>query len=126
MNKQETPAAGAPTALGWSASPRYATRSPHTCRSQDDRAKFRQAIERAFELPDGYTLQMIDRPQALTALMEFLVREGIRLRFSRIAVTVDEEEGLSWVRISGSQKVKAFLEEKIVPDKTTRPNGGRS
>jgi hypothetical protein len=71
------------------------------------------AIERAFELPDGYTLQIGGRPDTLAAFMQYLVREGIR-RLPRVAVTVDSEGGSSWVRISGSPEVKTFLEQRLL------------
>ena len=85
-----------------------------------------QAIEGAFDLPDGYALQLADHGNGLAALLELLVCEGVPRHFTRVAITIDHEEKHFWVRISGYPEVKAFLRDRVLRDNSRNSEGGRS
>ncbi|MFQ5526996.1 MAG: hypothetical protein ACE5GX_12145 [Thermoanaerobaculia bacterium] len=126
MSGQRTLPASEASPLPWSVSGGAHGSAGIASRAVPETGSAPKPIDRAFELPDGYTIQFVDRADQLASLMELLVREGISQRFSRVAITIDREEEQFWVRISGPPEVKVFLRERVLCDTSRDLDGGET
>ena len=65
------------------------------------------------ELPNGYEFRFADQPNVLTGLVDFVALEKLCCPFLRFEIAVEAENGPVWLRLTGRDGVKEFIQEEI-------------
>jgi hypothetical protein len=73
-------------------------------------ARLTAAREEVRELPDGYAFRFASDPSTCLAVMEFVTLERRCCPFLDFVLDVEREGGPLWLRLTGREGVKPFLE----------------
>jgi hypothetical protein len=76
------------------------------------REVFRAATE-IRELPDGYAFRLPHGSATLLKTAEFISLERLCCPFLGFALEVEAEGGPVWLRLTGRERVKAFIREEV-------------
>ena len=69
-----------------------------------------QAVQAVHALPDGYAFRFANEPGRLLALAEFIEHERLCCPFYAFALEVEPAGGPFWLRMTGGDGVKDFME----------------
>jgi hypothetical protein len=69
------------------------------------------------ELPDGYALRF--GPEQFALLAAFVVNERLCCPFLRFTLEVTPQQGPLWLRITGDERVTAFLKGELAQAEAT-------
>jgi hypothetical protein len=70
-------------------------------------------IDETRELPNGYEFRFADQPNVLTGLVDFVALEKLCCPFLRFEIAVEAENGPVWLRLTGRDGVKEFIQEEV-------------
>ena len=84
-------------------------RPVHLARSRDLFTR----IDETRELPNGYEFRFADEPNVLTRLVDFILLEKLCCPFLRFEIAVEAENGPVWLRLTGRDGVKEFIQEEV-------------
>jgi hypothetical protein len=70
-------------------------------------------IDETRELPNGYEFRFADEPNVLTRLVDFVSLEKLCCPFLRFEIVVEAENGPVWLRLTGRDGVKEFIQEEV-------------
>lgn len=70
-------------------------------------------IDETRELPNGYEFRFADRPNVLRRLVDFVSLEKLCCPFLRFEIAVEAENGPVWLRLTGRDGVKEFIQEEV-------------
>src|SRR5690349_1259027 len=70
-------------------------------------------IDETRELPNGYEFRFADDPNVLTRLVDFISLEKLCCPFLRFEIAVEAENGPVWLRLTGRDGVKEFIQEEV-------------
>lgn len=85
-------------------------------------ALFRE-VEAVHALPDGYAFRFAAAPGRLLALAEFVEHERLCCPFYRFTLEVEPGGGPMWLKLTGGEDVKAFM-ESVFGDLTAAVENG--
>jgi hypothetical protein len=68
-----------------------------------------KAVQEIQELPDGYAFRLPARPEILMLVAEDLNMERQCCPFVRYTLDIEPNRGPFWLRMTGSEEVKAFM-----------------
>lgn len=71
------------------------------------------AIQKVQELPNGYAFQLPKTPPMLLTAAEFISRESLCCPFLGFAIEIEPENGPLWLRLTGSEEVKQFIQTEL-------------
>lgn len=74
-------------------------------------AELFQNVERVEELPDGYAYRVPGNEASLNALVDFITAERRCCSFFTFELVFEPAEGPIWLRLRGSDAIKAFVRE---------------
>jgi hypothetical protein len=69
-----------------------------------------QAVQQVHELPDGYAFQFANEPGRFMALAHFVEHERQCCPFYHFALECEPNSGPFWLRMTGSDEVKQFMD----------------
>jgi len=84
-------------------------RAPHLAKA---RALFNQ-VEQICELENGYAFRFLNEAQVLSMLTDFIVLERLCCPFFGFMVEVEPEGGPIWLKLTGRDGVKPFIQAEI-------------
>ena len=70
-------------------------------------------IDETRELPNGYEFRFADEPNVLMRLVDFVSLEKLCCPFLRFEIAVEAENGPVWLRLTGRDGVKEFIQEEV-------------
>lgn len=70
-------------------------------------------IEETRELADGYEFRFADQSNLLKQLADFVSLEKLCCPFLRFEIEVGAESGPVWLRLTGREGVKEFIQEEV-------------
>src|SRR5690349_8933175 len=70
-------------------------------------------IEETRELADGYEFRFADQSNLLKQLADFVSLEKLCCPFLRFDIEVEAESGPVWLRLTGREGVKEFIQEEV-------------
>ena len=70
-------------------------------------------IEETRELSDGYEFRFADGPNVLKRLVDFVSLEKLCCPFLNFAIEIEAESGPVWLRLTGREGVKEFIQEEV-------------
>src|SRR5215470_6931201 len=70
-------------------------------------------IEETCELSNGYEFRFTDGPDVLKRLADFVSLEKLCCPFLKFEIEVEAENGPVWLRLSGREGVKEFIQEEV-------------
>lgn len=93
-----------------------------TAIEDDERAAHEEAAEAVFdaidglrELPDGYAFRLPPETRLVSEAGTFISRERLCCPFFRFSLEVTPEHGPVWLKLTGRDGVKEFVEEAVLP-----------
>jgi len=72
-----------------------------------------RAVEAIHELPNGYAFRLPNEATVLRQTAEFIVREKLCCPFFGFGVEVEPEGGPLWLRLTGEEGIKPFIQAEI-------------
>ena len=72
-----------------------------------------RAVEAIHELPNGYAFRLPNEATVLRQTAEFIVREKVCCPFFGFTVEVEPEGGPLWLRLTGAEGIKPFIQAEI-------------
>ena len=87
------------------------------------RREMEAALEELRDLPDGYALRFPAGSSLIALLAEFITLERLCCPFLTFSLVVEADGGPAWLRLTGDEGVKAFLQTEFV---APTPGGNRS
>ena len=72
-----------------------------------------RAVEQIRELPGGYAFRLPADADTLLKAAEFISLERLCCPFLGFALEVEPEGGAVWLRLTGREGVKAFIQEEV-------------
>lgn len=72
-----------------------------------------QAVREIRELPDGYAFRLANGADLLRKTAEFIARERLCCPFFGFAVELEPEGGALWLRLTGRDGIKPFIQAEI-------------
>ncbi len=82
-------------------------------RHQRIRGELHEAIQGIQELPDGYAFSFPGETSLFLRIAEWITLESLCCPFFKIALELDPERRRIWVRLTGREGVKEFLELEL-------------
>jgi hypothetical protein len=82
-----------------------------------------RAVEAIHELPNGYAFRLPNDATVLRQTAEFIMREKLCCPFFGFSVEVEPEGGPLWLRLTGAEGIKPFIQAEIgaaVPETVAR------
>ena len=82
-----------------------------------------RAVEKIHELPNGYAFRLPNDATLLLQTAEFIVREKLCCPFFGFSVEVEPEGGPLWLRLTGAEGIKPFIQAEIgaaLPERVAR------
>ena len=76
-------------------------------------AEIRAAGQEVRELPDGYAIRLPSEQSNLSRIEEWIALERQCCPFLRLVLETDGEGGPTWLRITGGEGVKEFLQAEL-------------
>lgn len=73
----------------------------------------RTATQETRELPDGYAFRYPADPALCLTVAEFMTLERLCCPFFSLTLELEREEGPLWLRITGREGVKEFLQAEL-------------
>ncbi|HYV11686.1 MAG TPA: hypothetical protein VE980_12355 [Pyrinomonadaceae bacterium] len=70
-------------------------------------------IDETRELADGYEFRFADQSNLLKQLADFVSLEKLCCPFLRFEIAVEAESGPVWLRLTGRDGVKEFIQEEV-------------
>lgn len=68
------------------------------------------------ELPDGYEFEFASTPANYALLQEWMLQERACCPFFDLDLRIDREGGPLWLRLTGREGVKKFIESEFPPE----------
>jgi hypothetical protein len=72
-----------------------------------------RAVQATRELPNGYAFQFPNSKGVLIKIAEFIDRERLCCPFFSFAIEVEPEVGPIWLKLTGREGIKAFIQAEI-------------
>src|SRR2546426_7768218 len=72
-----------------------------------------RAVEAIHELPNGYAFRLPNEATVLRQTAEFIVWEKVCCPFFGFSVEVEPEGGPLWLRLTGEEGIKPFIQAEI-------------
>jgi len=94
-----------------------AERQKHVALSE----KMFTALETVKELPDGYAFRLPATAEMLQAAATFIARERKCCPFYDFTLEVEREGGPLWLRLTGRQGVKEFIQAEMAQHEEVAP-----
>lgn len=91
-----------------------AIRAGERNRHLDLAAQWQDAVDEVMELPNGYAFRFAPDIDILMDLAEFVSRERVCCPFFHFEIAVEANRGPVWLRLLGSEKVKAFIQVSVL------------
>ena len=82
-------------------------------RHQRLREELHEAIQGIQELPDGYAFSFHAETSLFLRIAEWITLESLCCPFFKIALELDPERRKIWLRLTGREGVKGFLELEL-------------
>lgn len=70
-------------------------------------------VDETRELPDGYEFRFAAEQDLLKRLADFVSLEKLCCPFLSFGIEVEAENGPVWLRLTGREGVKAFIQEEV-------------
>ena len=70
------------------------------------------SVQEVQELPTGYGLRLPNETDLLQTIMAFISYERLCCPFFRFGLEIEPEQGPVWLRLTGTEEVKLFLESQ--------------
>jgi hypothetical protein len=77
------------------------------------RGQIAEAIQGIEELPNGYALRFPAQPDTILSVAEFIVLERRCCCFFHFALEIEPDDGPLWLRLTGGNGVKEFLQAEL-------------
>ena len=77
------------------------------------RQHMRAAVQEVRALPDGYAFRFSAQPSTILTVAEFITFERLCCRFFNFVLEVEPEDGPLWLRLTGGEGVKEFLQFEL-------------
>lgn len=74
-----------------------------------------EAIDGLRELPDGYAFRLPAETQLISQVGTFVSRERLCCPFFNFTLEVTPDRGPVWLKLTGRDGVKEFVEEAVLP-----------
>jgi len=71
------------------------------------------AVQETSELETGFAFRFLNQPGQLLQIAQFIERESLCCPFLRFALEVEPSNGPVWLRITGAEGTKAFLQAEL-------------
>jgi len=78
------------------------------------------AVEESRELPDGYAFRLPGRTELWLQAAEFIKNERLCCPFFRFTLEFEPAGGPVWLKLTGSEAVKLFIQAEILPSAARR------
>ncbi len=85
-------------------------------RRPDVEALFRDGMDRYHETEQGYLFEFRDDDEVLARLFQFVKAEHACCPFFQFDVTVHPHDGPVEMEIGGSDRVKSFITDEMIPE----------
>lgn len=104
-----------------------------TAIDEDEHEQHQQTAEAVFgaidglrELPDGYAFRLPPDTRLITQAGAFLSRERLCCPFFHFSLEVTPDHGPVWLKLTGRDGVKEFVEEAVLPSWELEEEGSQS
>jgi hypothetical protein len=72
------------------------------------------SVQEVKDLPDGYAFRLLPDSTMLINLAEYISNDRLCCRFVRFSVDVEPDEGPFWLRLTGGEGVKAYIQTTML------------
>jgi len=84
-------------------------REPHLANAK----QLFKLVQEIRELENGFGFRFVNSPDLLTKLAEFIALERLCCPFFGFAIEVEPEDGAIWLKLTGREGVKPFIQMEV-------------